>query len=159
MCQGANGDNSVGIFWYKLNFNCCGFFFFLQTLFIFRSQKGRCRVGAGKSESHSILPQRGNINHICTSNAGLSWTGCSHECILDMHIFSWYQSETLHLMKTISWCCYSAIVAALDVNVRLVCFVFFYKRFVIFPYIREMCSQLPGMSKCEGKSLLTAEWT
>lgn len=41
-------------------------------------------------------------------------------------------------MTTISWCRYSAIVAALHANV----YVCIYKRFVIFPYNRE--NLLPG---------------
>lgn len=71
---------------------------------------------SSKRQSHSVLPQRGNINRVCISNVVLLWSSCSHECMMDMYLFSWYQSKILHLMNTSSWCCYSAIVAALHAN-------------------------------------------
>lgn len=71
---------------------------------------------SSKRQSHSVLPQRGNINRVCISNVVLLWSSCSHECMMDMYLFSWYQSKILHVMNTSSWYCYSAIVAALHAN-------------------------------------------
>lgn len=111
---------------------------------------------SSKRQSHSVLPQRGNINCVCTSNMVLSWSCCSHERMMEMYLFSWYQREVLALMNTISWRCYPAIVAALHANAWFV--ALFSEKICHFPHNRTTCFQVPEMSKCEWKYLLTAEW-